>query len=82
MQSVFLKGIAIAELDHADPDERMFGDADLLMRRADYGAALAALTSAGFVRAQPAVHGWWEQRFGKAIVFRSPPPAANSISIS
>ena len=67
-----LKGIAIAELDHADPNERMFGDADLLVRRTDHGAALAALTSAGFVRAQPAVRGWWEQRFGKAIEFRAP----------
>ncbi len=67
-----LKGIAIANLDHRDPTERMFGDADLLVRRVDHGAALAALATAGFERVQPAVHGWWERRFGKAIVFRAP----------
>ncbi len=67
-----LKGIAIANLDHADPTERMFGDADLLVRRADHRAALAALTSAGFGRVQPAVRGWWEARFGKAIVLHAP----------
>ena len=72
IQARVLKGIAIANLDHADPTERMFGDADLLIRRTDYAAALAALTSADFVRVQPAVRGWWEQRFGKAIVFRAP----------
>jgi hypothetical protein len=72
VQARVLKGIAIANLDHADPAERMFGDADLLIRRTDYGTALAALTSADFVRAQPAVRGWWERRFGKAIVFRAP----------
>ena len=49
-----LKGVAIAHLDHADPAQRVFGDADLLVRRADYKAALAALAPAGFVRAEPA----------------------------
>ncbi len=67
-----LKGVAIAHLDHADPAERIFGDADLLIRRVDYKAALAALVAAGFVRAEPPVRGWWEQRFGKAIVLYAP----------
>ncbi len=67
-----LKGVATSRLDYADPADRMFGDADLLVRRDGYGAALAALTNAGFLREQPAVRGWWEQRFGKAVVFRAP----------
>lgn len=67
-----LKGIAIAHLDHDDPAERMFGDADLLVRPAQFEAALAALTRAGFERAEPPVRGWWERRFGKAVVVQSP----------
>jgi hypothetical protein len=67
-----LKGVATSRLDYSDPADRMFGDADLLIRRDDYGAALNVLTKAGFLREQPAVRGWWEQRFGKAVVFRAP----------
>lgn len=67
-----LKGVAIAHLDHDDPSQRVFGDADVLVRRADHGRALAALAAAGFVRSEPPVRGWWERRFGKAIVLTAP----------
>lgn len=67
-----LKGVAIAHLDHHDAAERVFGDVDLLVRRSDRSAALAALAAAGFVRAEPPVRGWWEQRFGKSIVLHTP----------
>ena len=67
-----LKGVAIAQLDHVDPAERVFGDADLLVRRSDYRAALSTLEAADFRRVQPPVRSWWEHRFGKAIVFRAP----------
>lgn len=67
-----LKGIAIAHLDHDDPGERMFGDADVLVRRADHRRALAALTTAGFRRVEPPVRQWWERRFSKAIMLRTP----------
>ncbi len=67
-----LKGVAIAHLDHADPSERVYGDCDLLISRADYDRALAALTDAGFRRAEPPVRGWWERRFAKAIVLYAP----------
>lgn len=63
-----LKGLAIAHLDHDDPSERIFGDADLLIRRADHEATLDALIAAGFARHHPAVRGWWERRYGKAVV--------------
>ena len=67
-----LKGIAIAHLDHDEPSERIFGDADILIRRNDYTRALGALVAAGFQRAEPPVRGWWEHRFGKAIVLHAP----------
>ena len=72
VESRALKGVAIAHLDHDDPSERVFGDADVLVRRADHGRALKALTEAGFVRCEPPVSGWWERRFGKAIVLQAP----------
>ena len=72
VQTRVLKGIAIAHLDHVDPAERLFGDADVLIRRDDYTRALAALAAAGFQRAEPPVRGWWEHRFGKAIVLDAP----------
>ena len=67
-----LKGVAIAHLDHDDPAERVFGDADVLIGRADHASALAALAAAGFVRVEPPIRGWWERRFGKAIVLHGP----------
>jgi Uncharacterised nucleotidyltransferase len=67
-----LKGVAVAHLDHDDPAERVFGDADVLVGRADHGRALAVLAAAGFVRDEPPVRGWWERRFGKAIVLQAP----------
>ena len=67
-----LKGLAIAHLDHDDPAERIFGDADLLIRRRDYRSAIDAFEAAGWVRHSPAVRGWWEQRFGKAVVLVPP----------
>jgi hypothetical protein len=66
-----LKGLAVAHLDHDDPAERLFGDADLLVRPSQHQRALAALTSAGFCRDEPPVRDWWERRFGKAVVLRS-----------
>jgi len=70
--ALVLKGIAIAHLDHDDPNERVFGDADVLIRRADHGRALAGLTAAGFRRVEPPVHTWWERRFSKAVMLRTP----------
>lgn len=77
-----LKGVAIAHLDHPDPAHRVFGDADILIRRSDYRRALAALTAAGFERSEPPVRRWWEQRFGKAIVLRSPESAELDLHLS
>lgn len=67
-----LKGVAIAHLDHDNPAERVFGDADLLIKRRDYSVALRALSEAGFSRSRPPVRSWWEQRFAKAVVLYAP----------
>ena len=67
-----LKGVALSRLDYADHDERVFADADLLIRRGDHAVALRALDAAGFRRVQPAVRGWWERRFGKAVELLAP----------
>jgi len=67
-----LKGVAISHLDHRDPAERVFGDADLLIRRSDYRLGLSTLEKAGFRRAAPPVRRWWERRFGKAIMMNAP----------
>lgn len=77
-----LKGIAVAHLDHDDPAERVFGDADVLIRRDDYRVALVQLERAGFVRSHPPVRGWWEQRFGKAVVLRAPNGAELDLHLS
>jgi hypothetical protein len=67
-----LKGLAIAHLDHVEPGERVFADADLMVRRTDLEPALAALVRAGFARLGAPSRVWWERRFGKAVVM-SPP---------
>lgn len=68
IDSRVLKGVAMAHLDYPDPSLRAFGDADVLVRRADLAAALKVLVAAGFTRDHPPVRGWWERRFGKAVV--------------
>ncbi|MGB8860470.1 MAG: nucleotidyltransferase family protein, partial [Ilumatobacteraceae bacterium] len=67
-----LKGIALAHLDYPDPSMRLFGDADVLVRRADLTAAIAALRGRSFERDQPPVRAWWERRYGKAVVLQAP----------
>jgi hypothetical protein len=67
-----LKGVAIAHLDHTDPAERIFGDADVLVHRRDHGRAIAALVEAGFSRRMPPVRRWWERRFAKAVLMDAP----------
>ena len=67
-----LKGIAMAHLDYENPQDRTFGDADLLIRRADVPAAMASLHAAGFTRALPAVRQTWERRFSKAVMMTAP----------
>lgn len=67
-----LKGVAAAHLDFTDPALRQCGDADVLVPREVLDAALRALVTAGFTRPEPPVRGWWERRYGKAVVLVGP----------
>lgn len=67
-----LKGVAMAHLDYDNPQDRTFGDADLLIQRADLAAALSGLLAAGFSRALPPVRQSWERRFAKAVMLTAP----------
>ncbi len=72
IESRLLKGAAHGHLDYPSPELRTFGDADLLVRRRDLQACLAALQAAGFRRALPAVRRDWERRFAKAVQLIAP----------
>ena len=66
------KGLANAHLDYTRPEHRTFFDADLLVARNDFGAAVDALVAAGFTRSTPPIRERWEQRFARATELRSP----------
>lgn len=66
------KGLANAHLDYDTPQQRTFFDADLLVHRSDFGAAIEALADAGFTRTLPPLRERWEQRFARATELRSP----------
>jgi hypothetical protein len=62
-----LKGCATAQLDYADPAQRITGDLDVLIARSDYDVALAALTGSGLRRVEPPFRERWERRYAKDI---------------
>jgi len=67
-----LKGPAAAHLDYPDPALRSFVDVDLLLERADLLVAVRALEAEGFGRSEPDSARWWERRYARTIVLRSP----------
>ena len=54
------------------PVVRTSYDADVLVSRADLGAAVEALTVAGCCRVAPPIRPAWERRFARAVVLVSP----------
>lgn len=66
-----LKGPAHARLDYPDPAMRTFGDIDLLVRAADYPAALRALQAGGFTRTLPPVHPTFDREWTKGATLES-----------
>jgi Uncharacterised nucleotidyltransferase len=70
IDSRVLKGTAVAHLDYPEPSDRHHGDVDLLVPSAAFGAAVAALRSAGWHRAHGPMARGWHRRFGKALVLR------------
>ncbi len=64
------KGMASAHLDYADPAERTFFDADIVVPRAQIAPAIDALTAAGFQREGTPLGARWERRFARAVELR------------
>ena len=67
-----LKGSAVALLDYPEPSLRSFGDVDLLVRSAEFDAAVEALSSAGYRRRYPQPQPGFDRRFSKGASFFTP----------
>ena len=67
-----LKGSAVALLDYADPSDRIFNDVDLMVRGADFDAAVAAFTATGLDRRFPEPRPGFDRRFSKGTSFLTP----------
>jgi hypothetical protein len=66
-----LKGPAVAHLDYAAPEQRAFGDVDVLVRSEQISAAIPILAQHGLARAfQPPTPGW-DREFGKGALLRT-----------
>ena len=67
-----LKGPALAHIDYSDPALRSFSDIDLLVRTADFGAAIAVLEAADGQRNVPEIRPGFDRRFGKGATVSMP----------
>jgi len=67
-----LKGPATAHLDYPDPALRSFGDIDLLVRSADFDAAVSTLAANGYRRRFPEPRPGFDRRFGKGVALWNP----------
>jgi hypothetical protein len=66
-----LKGVALARTAYTEPELRVFGDVDLLVRSADVERAVEVLTrELGAERAQPELRPGFDARFGKEMLLR------------
>jgi len=69
IDSVVLKGPAVAHAFYPDPSWRPFRDLDLLVRTRDWDRVCGILDDLGFRRALPEPRPGFDQRFGKAADF-------------
>lgn len=72
IQSVVLKGLAVAHLDYPDPSQRSTTDVDLLVRAVDIERATELLTDAGFRRDLPERRRGFDRRFAKDVTLYGP----------
>jgi hypothetical protein len=72
IEFVVMKGPALAHTVYPDPSWRFFGDLDLLVRTADWRQACAVLEDLGLKRDLPEPRHGFDERFGKACVYRRP----------
>jgi hypothetical protein len=64
-----MKGCAVAHLDYPSPDQRIFGDLDVMVPSAGFDTAVAVLSAEGHARPFTAPRAGWERRFGKGASF-------------
>ena len=67
IDSVVLKGMALANTVYADPGWRSFGDVDVLVEPAHFVAAIEALVAIGARRDHPEVRPGFDARFAKDV---------------
>ena len=67
-----LKGPAVAHLDYPDSGQRLFSDVDLIVRGAQFDAAVAALVATGSLRRHPQPRAGFDRRFSKGTSFTTP----------
>jgi hypothetical protein len=72
VEFVVLKGPSLAHTVYPDPSWRYFGDLDLLVSARAWSSACAVLEGLGFPRDLPEPRRGFDERFGKASVYRSP----------
>jgi hypothetical protein len=72
VESWLLKGIAAANVDHADPAMRTGVDVDLLVRRTDVHRAVDVLERSGHRRAEAAPRRGWERRYARTLLLLGP----------
>ena len=66
-----LKGVALAHTAYDDPNERVFGDVDLLVPAAQLTRASRVLaTELGGTRPQPELRPGFDDRFGKEVMLK------------
>ncbi len=65
-----LKGPATSHRFYADPALRSFGDADILVRRADFRAAIDAITRIGLSRRREPPRAWFDRYVKAACLVR------------
>ncbi len=68
-----LKGVALAHTAYPHPEQRVFGDVDLLVSGADLQRAVSALCGElDLTRVQPELRPGFDARFGKEVLLRAP----------
>jgi hypothetical protein len=72
IQSMVLKGPALAHTIYADASLRSFGDIDLLVPSTSYDAAVGVLREGGARRRFPELRPGFDRRFGKGACLETP----------
>jgi hypothetical protein len=72
IDSIVLKGSAVAHSFYPDPSQRLFGDVDVLVRGRDLEDAVAILQALGYRRRFPEPRPGFSRRFGHTVLHVDP----------